>query len=224
MINNIHKIKWERNKLWQGCILASIAHAIMVAHYPDFANEHSWDGINYSIQDTEGARGTITFHPQYCIAAFRDDNSERANIVRKASEYFKGASQEVLAIAESEALQYLLDSVDGKTLPIITSAFWEEGHRFYSSDKYDDMYKHGGFLLSRQTMELKDSVEAWKEYYDMTDEQCELLQSLYNRKILNPTQIIFLTKEEICMIGTNDVEGIKESKTSFYEMSILFQE
>ena len=46
--------------LWKGCILASIAHAIMVSHYPLSACEHSWEGNNYSFQDMSGIRGTIS--------------------------------------------------------------------------------------------------------------------------------------------------------------------
>jgi len=66
----INRINFECETLWKGCILASIAHAIMVSHYPEFSNEHSWDGINYSVQDTSGTRGTITFHSEYCVGAF----------------------------------------------------------------------------------------------------------------------------------------------------------
>lgn len=223
MTRKLKEIKWDREQLWKGCVLASLAHAIIVAHYPDFANEHSWDGINYNVQDTEGARGTITFHPRYCIAAFRDDNSERANIIRKASEYFKGAPKEVLEVAESEALQYLLDSVDGKTIPVITSSFWGEERDLYSIDEHDVMYEHGGFLLSRQTMNLNDSIEAWNEYYEMTEEQRELLELLYSRKSSNPTQTILLSRREISMIGTDDVNGLNESETSFNEMGIVWQ-
>ncbi|GGE81171.1 hypothetical protein GCM10007140_33440 [Priestia taiwanensis] len=54
------------------CILRSIAYAIGIAQYP----ESSWDGVNYSMKDSEGAHGTITFHPKYCIATFQDLNSE----------------------------------------------------------------------------------------------------------------------------------------------------
>jgi hypothetical protein len=86
------------------------------------------------------------------------------------------------------------------------------------------MYEHGGFLLSRQTMELNDSLEAWKKYYDMSDEQYELLKLLFSRKVSNPTQIISLTKKEIIMIGTYDEEGLNESKISFNEMGIVWQE
>lgn len=31
----------NQKKLWNGCMFASIAHAIMVAHYPELSYEHS---------------------------------------------------------------------------------------------------------------------------------------------------------------------------------------
>ena len=42
------------NQLWEGCIMAGIAHAIGVSKYPMLSNEQSWDGINYSMQDSLG--------------------------------------------------------------------------------------------------------------------------------------------------------------------------
>ncbi|MGG4154302.1 hypothetical protein [Peribacillus muralis] len=53
--------------LWNGCILASIAHAIMVTEYPDFFYEHSWDDNNYNVQDGQGTRGTISFKDNFFI-------------------------------------------------------------------------------------------------------------------------------------------------------------
>jgi hypothetical protein len=80
------RINWERKQLWEGCILASIAHAIMVAHYPELSNEQSWDGFNYNVQDSSGTRATITFHPNCLVAAFRNEYSERDYI--DALDYF----------------------------------------------------------------------------------------------------------------------------------------
>ena len=40
MNNNFHRILLGKEQLWKGCILASIAHAIIVAHYLDESNEH----------------------------------------------------------------------------------------------------------------------------------------------------------------------------------------
>jgi len=71
-------LPWNYKSLWEGCILVTIAHAISSACYPEFLYEHSWDGINYSVQDSARARGTITFHEDYCVGAFRDDKYTKA--------------------------------------------------------------------------------------------------------------------------------------------------
>ncbi|EJR94364.1 hypothetical protein IKG_04872 [Bacillus cereus VD200] len=76
-----YKLHIDREQLWKGCVLKSIAHAINVAHCPDFSHESSWDGFNYSMQDSQGGQGTITFHPNYTIVCLQDVNSER--IVRE---------------------------------------------------------------------------------------------------------------------------------------------
>jgi hypothetical protein len=52
----MRRINWEREQLWEGCILASIAHAIMVAHYPELSYKKSWDDFNYNMQDSPGVR------------------------------------------------------------------------------------------------------------------------------------------------------------------------
>src|SRR5690348_9136227 len=91
-IKFMKKLNWQRENLWEGCILASIAHAIMVAHYPELSNEQSWDDINYNIQDSSGARGTITFHPNYYAGAFRNEFSEREYIY--ALDYFNSPPKE----------------------------------------------------------------------------------------------------------------------------------
>ena len=38
MKNNYIKLDWSIEQLQNGCILAGIAHAIMVAHYPEISN------------------------------------------------------------------------------------------------------------------------------------------------------------------------------------------
>lgn len=86
--DRINCIPWKPDELKDGCILASLAHAIMVAKYPFLANEHSWDGANYSVQDSEGQRGTITFLNGICVAAFRNDNSERIAWKERAEHFF----------------------------------------------------------------------------------------------------------------------------------------
>jgi hypothetical protein len=226
MITKINELEWKHKQLWQGCILATIAHAIMVAHFPELSNEHSWDGINYNVQDSEGTRGTITFDSKYCVAAFRNDDSGRilTSKFSEAHKYFQGASLEILQLAEAEALQYLLENVNGRAVPVITTAFWGEDNNLFTNDTYNEMIENGGFLLERQVMGFDLAIEAWKEYYDMSQQQCDFLKYIYDRKISNPNEIITLSKEEISFIGSNDEEGLNESRISFEEIGIQWEE
>lgn len=213
-------ITWNREEIWQGCVLASIAHAISVAQYPEFSHEHSWDGLNYNVQDSSGARGTITFHPKYLVAAFRDDNSERVTGNINALEYFKDSPEEVKMLASNETLQYLLEDIDGKSVPVITTAFWGNREASHSQDELDVLIENGGFLLERQTTDIETAINEWQEYHEMSDLSINLLKSIFYRKIENPSKIIILTQNEIQMIESDDEEGLNESRLSFEALGI----
>lgn len=217
-----YKLHIDREQLWKGCVLNSIAHAINVAHCPDFSHESSWDGFNYSMQDTQGGRGTITFHPNYTIVCLQDVNSERIDEWIDAENYFEGAPSEVIHIAKEETLQYILEEVEGETVPFITTAFWIEDSGAYSIDSFEEMEEHGGFLLEIPLLDLQSAIERLEEEYELTEEQIELLQLMYERKIKNPNEEIMLSKEEVAMIGTDDSEGLEVSKDSFEEMNITW--
>ena len=58
------------------------------------------------------------------------------------------------------------------------------------------------------------------DYYEMSPQQCILLESIYKRKGVKPTDKIILSKDEIALIGANDPEGLDESKVSFAELGI----
>lgn len=213
----VNKISWEMEQLWKGCILASISHAIMVAQYPELSNEHSWDGMNYNVQDSSGGRGTITFHSEYCAGAFYCDYS---NPILDINEYFNGISIDVVKLLNNETLQYLLGEFNGEVRPIITTAFWGTKNQLYSRDTFEEVIQKGGFLVRNQTQQLENSIEIWKEYYDMNEQQCTLLRTIYEQKIAHPNQKTILKKDDISKIETNDEEGIMESKTSFGEIGI----
>lgn len=217
-----YKLHINKEQLWKGCILKSIADAIFVAHAPDFSHESSWDGFNYNMQDSQGVRGTITFHPYYAIVCLQDVNSERIEEWIDAANYFEGAPLEVIDIAKEEALQYVLEEVEGETVPFITTAFWIEDSGAYSIDPFEEMEEHGGFLLEIPLLDTELAIERLEEEYELTAEQIELLQFVYERKIQNPNEKIKLSKEEVAMIGTDDSERLEVSKASFEEMNITW--
>jgi hypothetical protein len=206
--------------LYSNCLLASIAHAIMVSQYPKLSNEHSWDSINYNFQNSDGIRGTITFQEEYCIAAFRDENSLRLDNLSKNSikKFFKNAPKKVIELAEEETLQYLLENVNNEIIPLITTCFWCVGNQLFSNDSIEDMISNGMSIIEYQMLEYNESLNKWVEYYEMNEEQITLLNNLHNKKLLSPNQLIFLSNEEKKQIGSFILE---ETIDSFKEIGII---
>lgn len=210
----------NKNKLWSGCILASVAHAIMVAHYPELSYEHSWDGDNYSVVDDSGGRGTITFKDNYFVGAFRNENFPRIDI-STAIDFFTGAPKDIIELAKNETLEYLLEEdEDGTISPFITTGIWGDNDTITSNDNIVRIVQCGGYLLEKQFMDSDVAIGAWRDYYEMTSEQVELLKSIYDRKINNSHGTITLTKNEIKLIGTESSEGLSESMVSFEEIGV----
>ena len=217
--NTWTKIDYNCEQLWKGCILASLAHAIMVATYPFITNEQSWDGMNYNVQDSCGKRGTVSFRDGYCVAVFRDDNSRRVIRDVSAESYLLGAPREIIELANNEAFQYVLDSVDGKIVPLITSAFWGRECMF-SNDALENVLANGGELLENQMIPINEAIDLWKDFYDMNDRHIELLKSLYERKVNRANETIILSKDEISILDVDEEDGLDESGISFEEMGI----
>ncbi|MEK4700188.1 hypothetical protein MKX47_11375 [Solibacillus sp. FSL R7-0668] len=126
-------------------------------------------------------------------------------------------------MVKNETLEYLLkEDEDGTISPFITTAIWGDNDTITSNDNIVRIVQCGGYLLEKQFMAIEDAIEAWRDYYEMTSEQVELLKSIYDRKIINSHRIITLTKSEIKLIGTESSEGLSESMVSFEEIGVYW--
>lgn len=205
--------------LHEGCYLASISCAVMSAKFPELSFEHYWDGINYSVQDGFGNRGTITFQNDFCVCAVRSDNSERLRNSIPYTYYFENCPEKIIQLAEKEALQYLLDETDGVVLPIITACFWSNGNKLESNDSWSDVFSNGGDILIPQLSTFEIGLEHWKNYYEMDMAELDLVVRLFKERMSNPNQ-------DIRLVGGLDVlsrygtEGIEESKKLLESMRI----
>ncbi len=219
--NEILNHAWTYDELWQGCILMSIAHAMFIADAPELAYENSWDGRNYSLNNSQGSRGTITFNSDFYVAGFRNDAVGTDGI--SANEYLAQAPKEIIELAEKEAFQYMLDEVKGEVRPSITTTLWGDRNRAFSSHPYDTMLERGGDLLAIPTLDIEAAFLACEENYEFTVDQLSLLKRLFYIKIKQPDDTIFLTQIDRDIIGANDAEGIFESKASFAEIGIEWE-
>lgn len=202
-------------KLYHGCLFAAIIHAILVGEYPELNYEHSWDGLNYSMNNSHGCRGTITFHPRYIVAVFRDDSKIIPG--KDAYDYLCGMPEEILAIAQSEALQYILENVNGEVKPVITAAFWGTWKELSGSQTWDEIWENGGYILENQLLPHRQSLARWDDYYGLSDGQMRLAQSLLDRKLTAAGTPVFLSSQE-----AGNLYGDREECTvSLQELNIF---
>ena len=99
--------------IFRGCLISSIMHTIKVNEYPELSYEQSWDGDNFSMQNSAGLRGTISFCPDFCIGAIRNDDDVNLDVKCDIQLKLEGFPSYVAQKAKKETLQYLLIDNNG---------------------------------------------------------------------------------------------------------------
>ncbi len=212
------------NDLLKNCKITMLAHAIMVGFYPELNYEHSWDGYNYNLIGDNNTRGTITFFEDNCVGAFRNENSIRFNKKINYLDFFKGAPDSIIKLAEKETLQYLLIEEENGLSPLITTAFWNCNNAILSNDSLEIFFSNGGELIKNHLLPLNKVIEKLVEYYEMNTSQTYLLNLLFNKIIDNEDKKIFIDSKEILMIGNPEEFDINEVKVSLSELNIFFKD
>ena len=151
------KISIQPKQLYEGCIQAAITHAIAVGMYPELNYEHSWDNMNYCMNNAQGCKATITFHKKYVIGVFQD--VDKIDCHKNALVFFDGAPEEVIKIAENETLQYVLENVNGVEKPVISAAFWGTWDKLYSLQSFDSIVENGGHIIRSQLLPFNEAIK-----------------------------------------------------------------
>lgn len=207
-----------RTEIFRGSLIASIAHAIMTNVYPDLSYEQSWDGANYSIQNTTGLRGTITFDNDYCVGAIRNDTSDSIVGNECIRSVIKNFPLKIIDKVYEEALQYLLVEREGIAVPCVTSVFWADATMIYYQEGYVDNLKKDFNLLTRILLPEEIAIGEWKEYYGMDSNAIDLLRYLYHEKRKCFTAKIELNEEQKSLIPGNEIS--RECIESLKELNI----
>ena len=209
-----------KNDIYSGCLIASISHAIMTNVYPELSYEQSWDGANYSIQNSSGMRGTITFENDFCVGAIRNEMSTSIVGGESIQECMRNFPQKVVCKAYEETLQYLLMENKGIVAPYVTSVFWADCNTLHYEEKYIDYIEEDFALLENIVLSPKMAIKRWKEYYDMDSKVVELVDILYQLKMKDFTSIIELKENQRKLIpgtciNSQCIEALKELNIIF---------
>lgn len=215
---------FNRKKLWEGCILTTIAHAIMVEEYLELSNEQSWDGINYNVQDSCGCRGTITFHEKYLVAVFQDIKNKKMieKCIKNGAFSILSIKQKIIEdIAKEEALQYVLDDMNGNTVPLITTGFWGINNEIYSEYEFKTVEENGAYIITNQIKGFDVNMQALIDYYDINGELIKVIESVYFRKTQNPNCGIKLQENEKNVLIETYGSELAECKQTLREINIF---
>lgn len=199
--------------LRQGAILRTIAHALFMARDALMQNEVSWDGDNYNRQNTQGARGTITFSPIGTIGVFQDENAERnphraEQPTYSIDPYLIGMPDRLRDVADTEALQYMSDEHNRLVGPVITAAFWGEDDTLNAVEPWQDVLANGAHLVRVEAMAIEGALLELAHEYEFLPEQNTLLRALYERRLVGPTR---LTSSEYAVLNDDGNGGVQRS-------------
>lgn len=207
--------------LYQSCLLGSIAHAIMVTRFPELDYEQAWDGQNFTINDGQSTRFTVSFDGDSCIGAGRDESVGHSFFSKDVMKLIADASPDLKKLATMEAFQYLLDEKDGRQDVSITCAFWGYPDGLYAMMSNEDFLKNGGRILSPFFQEYQKSINYWKKYYSMESVQEKALEQIFKLRIAERNKTVPLKRNDFSIFNGIDEDGFKASIESFGELRIV---
>jgi hypothetical protein len=209
----------EKQSLWPGLLLGSIAHAVFVARYPFLAHEQSWDGSVFNIQDSEGSRGTIafgTFRDQFVAVFFLEDSNRNplradSHTPVDTSARLFGIPVQLKALSDL-ALEYVLQDIDGTSVPVITAAFWSnpDGSMITANEPWPEVFEHGAILIRKQLLPLSEGMSQWANEFELSSSEIVLVENLFERRVSSTIDAIRLNKDEV-----QQLREIAEDETGF---------
>jgi hypothetical protein len=218
--------------LWPGCLLASIAHAVFVVRAPFLAHEHSWNGTNYSVQDTQGSCGTIAFGENmsrfvavmYSLENDRYRSSINLDLAEASIQTLLPNIPDGLKGLRDEALRYIMQDVQGVPVPVLTSAFWSdlETPLVTACEPWRDVVEHGAGIFHKQFCEPSIALTLWASDFDFDEKEIALVRALFIRR-LAATGAMRLSDDEIRLIHqrSSNTEGLQACQKSLSDIGIV---
>jgi hypothetical protein len=188
--------------LWRGVILHAIVNATMIAENSDFARFLSWDGKNYVLNGADGTYGAITFDGDVVVAVFFDVRSAYSPY-RSCKEYdinrfLTGMPARHRRIAEECTLQYNRQNYQGALVPLVTAAFWNEGEYLTAAFPWEEVVKNGAHIIRVELIpDAESALQEWQDAYQMSAAQVSFARSLFERKMIQPNEVIELGQTEV---------------------------
>jgi hypothetical protein len=163
----------------ENCILDTIVHALQNCIYPDFDYEKSWSKSNFSINNSEDTRATITYDDSYIVVGVRNDRLENYFGNSDDNYLVNLAPQQIKDIANKQTLQYLLIDKNNSQVPAISAFLWITDGKAFSQQSYSDLMKSGVETIAYLLFDKDKLMDYWKEYYEISENQISFVFEIY---------------------------------------------
>ncbi|HAM63656.1 MAG: hypothetical protein A2Y20_07955 [Firmicutes bacterium GWF2_51_9] len=207
--------------IWRNCILDTVVHALQNCIYPYFDYEKSWSNSNFSINNSEGVRATITFYNNVVLIGIRDESLENHFGFSDDNDLVRNAPDMIKRIANDYTLQYLLVDENNKTLPAITAFLWITDAKAVSKQKLSDLLVSGYKSISYIFLSIDELIEYWRERYEFSDKQIDLVFEIYDIFMRKPNLTVSFSS--VLIQNKFGYVVTKECKETFSEIGILLE-
>jgi hypothetical protein len=165
---------------------------------------YQWSDGTFLYNGGDGNHAAVAFHNQLVVATLFDHESDRSPFASEGqfscNEILLGPPVSHTGLLD-RCLSYWCTDMQGKSVPLITAAFWNRGQQLVAGEPWSVMWKHGGWIMSRQLIEdLDEALAEWKADLNLTDDQLALARSLLQRRMDERQGVINLELADLGML------------------------
>lgn len=220
-MNEVFKFT-TKNKIYEKCVYASIAHSIMVGKYTLLSSEICWDENNFLFQNMEGTRGVIAFSNNEIVCGILDEeNSSICGESDLEREIFKDVENDIVDIIKEEVLPYLLVEIGNDSIPEVSTMFYSKNKKIYSHLSEKEFMKKSNNILLPYLYEESDMRRYWRDYYEINHEQEQLIEELVQQKKIEKSFKLNTVQKD--KIGRWFGNNTTYCKSAMEEIGIIFE-
>jgi hypothetical protein len=184
-----------------------------------------WTGDVYQLNDSAGTNGVVVFLVDGVVGAFYDVHSRHSWewLLKNQDSFFAGMPSDFRVIARRIVLQYLLQEIDGKPIPLVTAVCWGEQGDLSAAVPWSEFMDNGGHIIRNQLMEPDAALAEWTDGYGLTAEEVAFAKRVFEQKRSAKSWWIELGESDARWLQTRaeKPEGMKQCRRSFAEIGIL---
>ncbi|MGL6074538.1 MAG: hypothetical protein ACRC8S_10300 [Fimbriiglobus sp.] len=203
--------------------MSSIVHATVQPRFDLYFE--GWTGDVYQLNDSSGTSGVVVFLVDGAVGCFYDVHSPHSWewLRENQDSLFVGMPSDLQVIARRIALQYLLQDIDGQAVPVVSAVFWAESGNLSAAVPWSEFLENGGHILRIQLLEPDAALAEWTAGYELTPEEVEFAQRVFEQKQAANSSWIELEESDAEWLQeqAETPEGLTQCRQSFAEIGIL---